>query len=284
VSSSYIIGWLKRTATVCYIMGVWLIIVLIAVFAIAFQAAYEVVYSGMTLQQAFAPFVIIIIGFSAVSAILSVLFGIGSIKIGQNYGSMALVFVGVIYLLSTITSLILSPWAFTTTNAGIIGDQLVTTSDPTVSLLSSINELISLIGYVGLIIAGFAMKQKTNIGAFTAVSVLAIMGILVGVIIPIAILVLGAAFSQMASKGGVVQLAMGQSEEKDHEPLYTARAPAAEPVQPVEQVVRAKEEQTPELGEGAKILSYCPYCAAKVSTGDLFCAVCGSNLKVRRAR
>jgi hypothetical protein len=284
MSRNYIIGWLRRTATVCYIMGVWLIIVLIAVFAIAFQAAYEVVYSGMTLQQAFAPFVLIIIGFSAVSAILSMLFGIGSIKIGQNYGSMALVFVGVIYLLSTITSLILSPWAFTTTNAGIVGGQLVTTSDPTVSLLSSINELISLIGYVGLIIVGFAMKQKTNIGAFTAVSVLAIIGILVGFIIPIAIIVLGAAFSQMASKGGVVQPAIGQSEEKEYESLHEARAPAAEPVQRVEEVVRAKEEQTPELVEGSKILSYCPYCGAKVSTGDLFCAVCGSNLKVGRAR
>ncbi len=282
--NSYIIGWLRRTARVCYILGIWLIVVLVAVLAIAFQAAYEVVYTGMTLQQAFAPFVPIIIGFSAVSAILSVLFGIGSIKIGQNYDSMALVFFGVIYLLSTIVSLILSPWAFTTTNAGIIGGQLVTTRDPTVSLLSSINGVISLIGYIGLIIASFTMKQKTNIGAFTAVGVLAVIGILIGFIIPIAIIILGTAFSQMASKGGVVQPAVGQTGEKEYEPLYASVGLVAEPVKPAEQAVQPKERQISESGEDAAVFRHCPHCGAKVKADDLFCAVCGSNLKVRKAR
>lgn len=282
--TSHSIGWLKRTATVCYVMGVWLFVVLIAVFAVAFQAAYEVVYSGMTLQQAFAPFVPVIIGFSVVSAILSVLFGMGSIKIGQNYDSMALVFVGAIYLLSTIMSLILSPWAFTSTNAVIIGGQLVTTRDPTVSLLNSINEAISLIGYVGLIIAGFTMKQKTNIGAFTAVGVLTVIGILIGFIIPIAIIVLGAAFSQLASKGGVAQPAVGQTGEKEYAPLYASAGQVAEPVEPAEQAVRPKERQISEPSEGATVLRFCPYCGAKVSADDLFCAVCGSNLKLRKAR
>jgi hypothetical protein len=197
---------------------------------------------------------------------------------------MALVFVGAIYLLSTIMSLILSPWAFTSTNAVIIGGQLVTTTDPTVGLLNSINEAISLIGYVGLIIAGFTMKQKTNIGAFTAVGVLAVIGILIGFIIPIAIIVLGAAFSQLASKGGVAQPAIGQTGEKEYAPLYASAGQVAGPVEPAEQAVRPKERQISESGVGATVLRYCPYCGAKVRADDLFCAVCGSNLKLRKAR
>jgi hypothetical protein len=277
MSNNNIIDWLKRTATVCYVMGVWLIIVLIAVFAIAFQAAYEVVYSGITLQQAFTPFVPIIIGFSSVNAILSVLFAIGSIKIGKNYSSVALAFVGVTYLLSTIISLILSPWALATTNAGIVGGQLVTTRDPSVTLISSINELISLLGYVGLVIAGFTMKQKTNIGAFTAVSVLAIIGILVGFIIPIAILVLGAAFSQMASKLRKIGQPSTEQAREIYSPLNESRSQTVEQKGEALQIGE-KTEAPPGSGERTTAVRYCPYCGGKVRTDDLFCPICGSSL------
>jgi hypothetical protein len=281
MTNEYIVGWLRRTAKVCYILGIWLIIVVIATYAIAFQAASEVVYSGLSLHQAFEPYISLILGLSVVSAILSILFSVGTIKIGQNYSSAAFVFVGVIYLLSTIMSLVLSPLAIASTDAMVEGGQLVTTRDPTVSLFTTLNEVIQLIAYIGLIIASFTMKQKTDVGTFTAVGVLTIIGVLIGYLIPIAIIILGGAFSQTASKPRVAQPTLAQIGQQKYAPPYSSERTPAEPVEPGEHEP-GREGASPVISAGDLASGRCPYCGAKVRLDDLFCAACGSSLKQRR--
>jgi hypothetical protein len=277
----YIVGWLRRTAKVCYILGIWLIIVVIATYAIAFQAASEVVYSGLSLHQAFEPYVSLIVGLSVVSAILSVLFSVGTVKIGQNYSSPAFVLVGVFYLLSTIMSLVLTPLAIASTDATVVGGQLVTTRDPTVSLFTTLNEVIQLIAYVGLIIASFTMKGKTDVGTFTAVGVLTIIGVLIGFLVPIAIIILGGAFSQTASRPRVAQPTIAQIGQENYAPPYSSERTPAEPVEAGEHELR-REGVSPEISAGDLASGRCPYCGAKVRSDDLFCAACGSSLKRRR--
>jgi hypothetical protein len=109
--------------------------------------------------------------------------------------------------------------------------------------------IFGLVFFISFLIGASGMKNRTGIEGFHTAMILGIVGIFVGITLPIGIIIFGSALSRLAREEGT---------EK------TARSAAA------------GETATAPAKRGTM---YCPYCGAKVESDALFCPSCGSSLK-----
>ncbi len=109
--------------------------------------------------------------------------------------------------------------------------------------------IFGLIFFISFLIGASGMKNKTGIDGFHTAMILGIVGIFVGITLPIAVIIFGSALNRLAREEGTEKIAK----------------PAA-----------AGETATAPMKRGTM---YCPYCGAKVESDVLFCPSCGSSLK-----
>jgi hypothetical protein len=256
---------LKRAATLSYISGAWDLVagvVLVAAILIAIGPFLSMMvppytFSLAMLIEMFNTIVLAVSVVMGITMVITIVFGYFLYKVGSQYdvGSLKLAGISaiivslgipvVIYGLSQLLTVILSipsppPVTITSYILGAVYPLL---------LGAAVVGIFGLVFFISFLIGASGMKNRTGIDGFHTAMILGIVGIFVGITLPIGIIIFGSALSRLAREEGT---------EKTAKPA-TAGETAAAPAK--------------------RGTMYCPYCGAKVESDSLFCPSCGSSLK-----
>jgi hypothetical protein len=221
------------------VLAVWLIFV---VFFSALGGAWSPLapLTNLTAFLSSVPFMVVLIIVEAVMVPITLFFYYATYKIGKYYDLTSLRTAAVLYLVSIFVSpaeyLVVLPLS-----SSLIANPAPMDNLPTFPFLILL--LIIVVGlslYVSMMLGLSGLKTKTQIKDFGTAEVLWVIGIVLVVTLPIAIIFYGSGLKKLATQ---------------------------------------RETQTAPRAASEQGFMYCPQCGAKVELGYLFCRSCGFDLK-----
>lgn len=259
------VGLLKRAATLSYISGVWDLVagvVLVAAIIIAIGPFMSMMvppytFSLAMLTQMFNSIMLAVSVVLGITVLITIIFGYFLYKVGSQYdvGSLKvagisgiIVALGIPFVIYGLYQLLMALLSIPTPPPLTITSYILGAVYPLI-LGAAVVAIFGLIFFISFLIGASGMKNKTGIEGFHTAMILGIVGIFVGITLPIGVIIFGSALNSLAREEGTEKTAK----------------PAA-----------AGETATAPTKRGTM---YCPYCGAKVESDVLFCPSCGSSLK-----
>jgi hypothetical protein len=257
-------GTVKNASTWSYIMGIWyfvaVIVVMVATYAVLLPFISTFASGGVPnisqIVDMFRSLLLPVIVVAVITVPTAIVFGYFLYKVGKMYRLSSLQISGISVMIVSAAILPIVYGLYQLIEAiqyiaGLTATQILNSINTSLDILIMSAGLAALFGVIFLItfiIGASGMKNATGISDFKTAMWLAIAGLFVSFLFPIAVLLFGTGLSRLAKQG-------------------------------VE-----REAGAPTLERGATMRAsrqaiYCPYCGAKVEPDALFCLSCGSSLK-----